>query len=142
MFEYAIEHNKNYLIEYLPHLFFMTPVCAMRVEMPFSMSPLWYVFPYLVTLLVFHILLEYVGERNLDTAALLIGLLSFLSIIAKTESGGWNFSYDRGLFGVLPIGYLRAFMGLSIGYLVGRGVHTQAVKEWIGKIPIPVVTIL
>ena len=46
---------------------------------------------YLFALLVFYVLLEYLGNRKLEAAAMLIGVVSFLAIIAKQNQKGGIF---------------------------------------------------
>ena len=43
---------------------------------------------------------------------------------------------------MIPIGYLRAFMGLSLSYLIGRAMHTEEVKNHMDKLSSSMVTVL
>lgn len=133
--EFAFTHNKSLLVQYLPMLLFMMPFYWTRSYVPSSYYILWYIPAYLFSVLVFSVLLEYIKKRKLDAVAIFIGIISFLSIVAKTESGGWNFSVQRGLFGVIPIGLLRSLMGYSMGYVIGRVSDSDGFSRFTAKIP-------
>lgn len=127
--EFLFYHNKVLLVQYLPSLMFMPAFYTSRgLQIPLSTGQLWYVPVYLLVFLIFALLLSQQGRDCLDGVAILIAAFSFLVIIAKSESGSWNYSWERGLCGILPIGVPRGMMGFSLGYCLGRVSRTDFVK--------------
>lgn len=129
--EFLFWKNKMFLVQYLPQLLLM--LAFNRGGTPRSLSPLWYVPVYLLMFLIFSLLLSRSGKDLLDGAAILFAAFSFLAIVAKSESGGWNYTWEPGLFGVVPIGVLRGFMGYSLGYCLGRASGTNLVQQLMKK---------
>ena len=108
-------------MQYLPSLVFLRPFYAFRISTLRSTGSLWYIHVYLFVFFLFCVLSDWLGQEKLDAVCLVLAVGSLMGIIAKSESGGWNFSWERGLFGIVPIGFLRGTMGFSLGYLLGRG---------------------
>ena len=123
--EFLFWKSKMLLVQYLPGLLFMS--AFNRSGTPRSLGPLWYVPVYLLMFLIFSLLLSHGGKDLLDGAAVLFAAFSFLAIVAKSESGGWNYSWELGRFGFMPIGVLRGFMGFSLGYCLGRASETTLI---------------
>lgn len=78
--DFSITQNTNVLIQYLPTLFFMGPYYS-RVDCLPSAISLWYISAYLFALMIFSVMLEYLGKRKLDVISIFIFVISFLSII-------------------------------------------------------------
>lgn len=115
-----VRHNNNYLTQMPMYIFGMQVFGVKGTEYNFigDIGFLWFIPVYIIVSVVFIFLIRYLSKEKIAFISFLMFLSSFAMIVYQSPSGGLNYTLEKFTM-FIPIGYLRGFMGISLGYLCG-----------------------